>query len=284
MCTGALMNSEKGNADAMYTAALCYQNGGLLQQDPAKACEWFKKAADNGYKNLGRASAAYPLSLCYEKGINFPQDSKLAKLWLSRAAAEGDPAVLSAMSGLKGSDLKKYNINSEEDIKKLKIEFDKNIALYGNDTSAASFLKFLGDKQEAMSQNITIAQYVQKRQAEEKRVKALALAEQIRQVKAIEEKRRNIKLTTMFVCVDKQGVNRDKGLAENLINAAAQGDHILFGYMITNSVYAQFCSQVIAPFNDMNAFNAGSMLYATRDGVDYYLISDAYKTWGVMGK
>jgi len=278
------MNAEKGNLDAQYTLGLCYQNGGLLQQDSAKACEWFKKAAEGGYKNLGHASAAYPLSLCYENGTSFPRDSKLAKTWLSKATSEGDPAALSALSGLNASDLKKYNINNEAEIKKLKNEFEKNKILYGSDTSDSNFLKFLGDKQGAISENITIAQYIQKRQSEEKKAKDLAIAEQQRQARALEEKRKNIKLTTMFLCIDKQGANRDKGLAENLMGELVKGDHRMFGYMITNSVYAQFCSQVIVPFNDMNAFNAGSRLFATRDGVDYYLVSDAYKTWGVMGK
>ena len=75
--------ADKGEVEAQYNLALCYDKGQGVPQDHSKAAYWYQKAADQGF-----AFAQYILALCYDKGHGVPQDYSKAVYWYEKAAAQ----------------------------------------------------------------------------------------------------------------------------------------------------------------------------------------------------
>jgi hypothetical protein len=63
-----------------------YDHGDGLQQDYAKALEWFRRAATQG-----DADAQVNLGVMYAKGDGVPQNYASAVKWFRKAAVQGDP-------------------------------------------------------------------------------------------------------------------------------------------------------------------------------------------------
>ena len=76
--------ADKGEVEAQYNLALCYDKGQGVPQDHSKAAYWYQKAADQGF-----AFAQYILALCYDKGQGVPQDHSKAAYWYQKAADQG---------------------------------------------------------------------------------------------------------------------------------------------------------------------------------------------------
>lgn len=93
--------ADEGNAFAQFEIASRYMEGRHVEQDLAKAVEWYAKAAA---KDL--APAQYRLGSMYEKGLGVPRDLQAARSWYTRAADKGNAkaihnlAVLHAEGGL----------------------------------------------------------------------------------------------------------------------------------------------------------------------------------------
>lgn len=75
--------ADKGEVEAQYNLALCYDKGQGVPQDYSKAAHWYQKAAD---QNL--PGAQLNLALCYDKGHGVPQDYSKAVYWYEKAAAQ----------------------------------------------------------------------------------------------------------------------------------------------------------------------------------------------------
>ncbi len=71
-------------AEQHFQEGSMYHTGDGVEQDAAKAVEYFKKAAE-----LGHAQAQYNLALCYMNGIGAEQSDTEAVIWLQKAAEQG---------------------------------------------------------------------------------------------------------------------------------------------------------------------------------------------------
>ena len=79
--------AEAGDAKEQYFLAQCYEFGSNgFEQDYAKAVEWYKKSAENGYD-----SSANKLAKSYKSGkLGLQQDDKQYIFWLEKAAELGN--------------------------------------------------------------------------------------------------------------------------------------------------------------------------------------------------
>ena len=71
-------------AHAQYKLGVMYKNGRGVQQDNAKAVEWYRKAAEQGHAN-----AQYKLGVMYKNGSGVQQDNAMVVEWYSKAAEQG---------------------------------------------------------------------------------------------------------------------------------------------------------------------------------------------------
>jgi TPR repeat protein len=79
-----LAKASAGNAPAEFRVGVQYELGAHVQKDFAKAAEWYRKAADNGYPQ-----AQHSLGLLYELGYGVRQDEATAAVWYRKAAEKG---------------------------------------------------------------------------------------------------------------------------------------------------------------------------------------------------
>ncbi|USA54693.1 sel1 repeat family protein [Acinetobacter sp. C32I] len=77
--------AEQGDVEAQYNLGAMYADGDGVEQNDAKAFEWFQKAA-----NQGEASAQYNLAVMYDNGKGIEKDIKQAYYWYFKAAEQGD--------------------------------------------------------------------------------------------------------------------------------------------------------------------------------------------------
>jgi TPR repeat protein len=77
--------AELGDAEAQFNMGVMYDEGAGVQQDLAKAAEWYKKAAEQGF-----VDAQANLGMMYYHGQGVPCDHKSAVDWLQMAADQGD--------------------------------------------------------------------------------------------------------------------------------------------------------------------------------------------------
>ena len=81
-----LQASELGNIDAMYNLAVSYQIGEGVEADTEEAFDWFLKAAEGGHPDaMGIVARAY------SNGDPVEQDDEKAAEWLAKGAETGDP-------------------------------------------------------------------------------------------------------------------------------------------------------------------------------------------------
>ena len=76
--------AEQGDPEAQYKLGLLYQKGRGVEQDYAKAVEWFQKAADKNH-----ALAQYELGVAYRRGQGVEKDYAKALKWYRKAADQG---------------------------------------------------------------------------------------------------------------------------------------------------------------------------------------------------
>jgi TPR repeat protein len=84
-----------GDPDAEFKVGYAYFSGQGVQQDYAKATNWFRKSADQG-----NAQAQDNLGIIYENGYGTAKDYAQAAVWYRRAAEQGNgdaQTVLAAM-------------------------------------------------------------------------------------------------------------------------------------------------------------------------------------------
>ena len=118
--------ADNGLAEAQCDLAILYSEGIGTRKDDAKALEWFKKSADQGYPLAMHNVAAYYLdtlprtafewyfkaaqaghersqivvALMYLKGTGVPQDMTQAIGWLQKAASQGSEEALQLLARL----------------------------------------------------------------------------------------------------------------------------------------------------------------------------------------
>ena len=77
--------ADSGNTTAMYNIGYMYMYGEGVEQDGTKAIEWYTKAAD-----LGDSDAMYNLGYMYYTGEGVEQDGEKAVEWFTKAADLGN--------------------------------------------------------------------------------------------------------------------------------------------------------------------------------------------------
>jgi anti-anti-sigma factor len=98
--------ASKGDAQAQYKLACCYENGRGVVQDFSAARKWYEKSARQGHAN-----AQHALATCYAYGMQVPQDYDEAIKWYRKAAEQGHSEAEYAM-GMSYS----YGIGVEADL------------------------------------------------------------------------------------------------------------------------------------------------------------------------
>ena len=78
---GYKRDAEKGNSDAQYQLALCYENGTGIAVDTPEAVKWYKRGAEGG-----SAPAQSNLAICYATSTSIAIDNIEAVKWYTRAA------------------------------------------------------------------------------------------------------------------------------------------------------------------------------------------------------
>ena len=76
---------EAGFAHAEYMVGVCFLYGQGVEQNLAKAVEWFTKAAEKG-----DSDAMFNLGYCFEKGRGVEQNLAKALEWYTKAQDAGD--------------------------------------------------------------------------------------------------------------------------------------------------------------------------------------------------
>ncbi|MFI3287112.1 MAG: tetratricopeptide repeat protein [Rikenellaceae bacterium] len=81
----ALMRkADRGDAEAQFAVAECYEEGYGVTEDDYKAFKWYKKSAENGYTR-----AMHALAECYYDGEGISRNYSNALKWFTEAAEEG---------------------------------------------------------------------------------------------------------------------------------------------------------------------------------------------------
>ncbi|MCO5146618.1 MAG: peptidoglycan-binding protein [Aquamicrobium sp.] len=88
-----------GDPKALYEIGNRYAEGRGVAADPAKAAEWYGKAAEDGL-----APAQYRLGSFYEKGIGVGRDIAAAKKWYAQAAEAGNASAMHNLAVLHAMD------------------------------------------------------------------------------------------------------------------------------------------------------------------------------------
>lgn len=78
--------AEHGHPAAQYVLGALYSDGYVLEQNDAKAAEWFEKSAEQGHPR-----AQYELGQCYNDGCGVEQNKDVALEWYEKSAEQGDP-------------------------------------------------------------------------------------------------------------------------------------------------------------------------------------------------
>ncbi|NLF69423.1 MAG: STAS domain-containing protein [Candidatus Anammoximicrobium sp.] len=76
--------ASKGDAEAQFRLARCYENGRGVVHDFAEARKWYEKSARQGC-----ADAQHALATCYAYGMQVPQNYDEAIKWYRKAAEQG---------------------------------------------------------------------------------------------------------------------------------------------------------------------------------------------------
>lgn len=87
--------AEQGNMHALNRLGLLYDNGEGIPENPEKAYEYYRKAADKGL-----AAAEFNVAYCLESGRGVPQDLASAVTWYRSAAAKGNSSAAKRLKEL----------------------------------------------------------------------------------------------------------------------------------------------------------------------------------------
>lgn len=79
-----LAKANAGNVDAEFKVGVQYELGARVPKDSAKAAEWYRKAAEQGYPQ-----GQHSLGVLYEFGNGVPLDYATAAQWYRKAAEKG---------------------------------------------------------------------------------------------------------------------------------------------------------------------------------------------------
>jgi len=80
-----LLPAQQGDAKAQVFVAYLYETGQGVNQDYAKAAEWYRKAAEKG-----NAVAQAQIGNMYFQGRGVPQNYVYAYMWLDLASKQGN--------------------------------------------------------------------------------------------------------------------------------------------------------------------------------------------------
>jgi hypothetical protein len=81
--------AEKGHSSAMSNLGRCFKKGQGVEQNLAKAVEWYTKAAEKGH-----STAMNNLGICFHNGVGVEQNSTKAVEWYTKAAEKGDSTAM----------------------------------------------------------------------------------------------------------------------------------------------------------------------------------------------
>ncbi len=81
--------AKKGDPEAMFNLGVMYAKGDGVEKDPAKACQWYEKAAEAGH-----AGAMFNLGVMYAKGDGVEKDPAKARQWWQKAAEAGHAGAM----------------------------------------------------------------------------------------------------------------------------------------------------------------------------------------------
>lgn len=87
--------ADRGNVIAQNTLGYLYLNGQGVSQNYEQAVNWFRKAAQQEYRD-----AQYNLSVMYKLGQGVEQDHSEGLKWLEKAAAYGHAAAQNSLGDL----------------------------------------------------------------------------------------------------------------------------------------------------------------------------------------
>ena len=90
-----LRRAEGGDVEAQVLAGLALDRGKGVATDPARAVEWFRKAAEAGHPVAQNA-----LGLAYANADGLPRDIPKAIEWYTKAAAQGYSSAQANLGGL----------------------------------------------------------------------------------------------------------------------------------------------------------------------------------------
>ncbi len=82
----------KGNAEAQYTLAFCFQSGQIVEKDQDKAIGWYTKAALQGHM-----PSQHNLGFVYMTGQGVEKDYAEAYAWALLAAANDNDSLLTSL-------------------------------------------------------------------------------------------------------------------------------------------------------------------------------------------
>lgn len=101
--------AKQGNVIAQNTLGFLYLNGQGVSQDYEQAASWFRKAADQEYRD-----AQYNLSVMYKLGQGVEQDNAESLKWLEKAAFYGHAAAQNSLGDLyyQGKDREKDYVSA----------------------------------------------------------------------------------------------------------------------------------------------------------------------------
>jgi len=105
-----LLPAQQGDAKAQIFVAYLYETGQGVNQDYAKAAEWYRKAAEKG-----NATAQAQIGNMYFLGRGVPQNYIYAYMWLDLASRQGNQQAKASKSLVK----KKMNWVEIAEAKKL---------------------------------------------------------------------------------------------------------------------------------------------------------------------
>lgn len=91
-----LMPAQQGDAKAQVFVAYLYETGQGVNQDYAKAAEWYRKAAEKG-----NATAQVQIGNMYFQGRGVPQNYVYAYMWLDLASKQGNNQAKASKSLVK---------------------------------------------------------------------------------------------------------------------------------------------------------------------------------------
>ena len=92
--------AEQGYAQAQNRLGECYFYGQGKPENKFAAVKWYEKAAEQGIAN-----AQYSLGYCYEKGYGVTKDKEQAMQWYKKAADQGHESAKEAIDGMESGGL-----------------------------------------------------------------------------------------------------------------------------------------------------------------------------------